>query len=58
MEPEGSLLCSQETSTGPYSEPDQSNPHHPIRFLNITFLVIDMNVNNSMKYGPSAESVS
>jgi hypothetical protein len=30
MEPEGSLLCSQEPSTGPYSEPDQSNPYHPI----------------------------
>jgi hypothetical protein len=30
MEPEGSLPCSQEPSTGPYSEPDQSNPYHPI----------------------------
>jgi hypothetical protein len=30
MEPEGSLLCSQEPSTGPYPEPDQSNPYHPI----------------------------
>jgi hypothetical protein len=26
MEPEGSLLCSQEPSTGPYPEPDESNP--------------------------------
>jgi hypothetical protein len=26
MEPEGSLLCSQEPSTGPYPKPDQSNP--------------------------------
>jgi hypothetical protein len=30
MEPEGSLLCSQEPSTGPYPEPDQSNLYHPI----------------------------
>jgi hypothetical protein len=30
MEPEGSLTCSQKPSTGPYPEPDQSNPSHPI----------------------------
>jgi hypothetical protein len=30
MEPEGSSLSSQEPSTGPYTEPDQSNPYHPI----------------------------
>jgi hypothetical protein len=29
-EPEGSLPRSQEPSTGPYPEPDRSNPHHPI----------------------------
>jgi hypothetical protein len=28
-----SLPCSQEPSTGPYPEPDQSNPYHPILFL-------------------------
>jgi hypothetical protein len=33
METEGSLPCPQEPSTGPYSEPDQSNPYHPILSL-------------------------
>jgi hypothetical protein len=30
MEPEASLPCSQEPSTGPYPQPHQSNPYHPI----------------------------
>jgi hypothetical protein len=33
MEPEGSLRCSQEPSTGPYPEPDQSSPHYHILSL-------------------------
>jgi hypothetical protein len=37
MEPEGSLPCSQEPSTGPYSEPDQSIPYHTILFLKDLF---------------------
>jgi hypothetical protein len=27
MEPEGSLSCSQEPTTCPYPEPNESNPH-------------------------------
>jgi hypothetical protein len=30
MESEGSLRCPQQPSTGPYSEPDESNPYHLI----------------------------
>jgi hypothetical protein len=30
MEPEGSLLCTQEPSIGSYPEPDQSRPYHLI----------------------------
>jgi hypothetical protein len=33
IKPEGSLPCSQEPFTGPYPEPDQSNPHHAILSL-------------------------
>jgi hypothetical protein len=33
MEPNGSILCSQEPATGPYLEPDESSPYHSILFL-------------------------
>jgi hypothetical protein len=32
MEPEGSLLCSQQSTTGPYTEPDASSPQLPTLF--------------------------
>jgi hypothetical protein len=38
MKPEASMPCSQEPSTGPYHEPYQSNPHHPI--LSLRFILI------------------
>jgi hypothetical protein len=37
IEPEGSLQYSQEPSTGPYPEPDQSNPSHLILYLKDPF---------------------
>jgi hypothetical protein len=30
MEPESLLLCSQEPSSGPYPESDESSPYNPI----------------------------
>jgi hypothetical protein len=33
MEHEGLLPYSQEPSTGPYPEPDESSPHYAILFL-------------------------
>jgi hypothetical protein len=40
MEPEGSLPCSQEPSTGPYPEPDQSSPYNPILSLVRPILIL------------------
>jgi hypothetical protein len=33
MEPEGSLPCLQQPSTGAYPEPDKSSPYLPILFI-------------------------
>jgi hypothetical protein len=40
MEPGGSLPCSQEPSTAPYPEPDQSNPYHPILSPYVHFNIV------------------
>jgi hypothetical protein len=40
MEPEGTLPCSQEPSTGPYSDPDQSNPYHRSYLSKIHFDIV------------------
>jgi hypothetical protein len=40
MEPEGSLPCSQEPSTGSYPEPDQPNPYHLIPSLLRSILIV------------------
>jgi hypothetical protein len=38
MEPEGSSPCSQEPSTGPYPQPDESSPYYPIYLRSISIL--------------------
>jgi hypothetical protein len=40
MEPEGSLPCSQEPSSGLYPEEDQSNPYHPIDLSKIHINIV------------------
>jgi hypothetical protein len=41
-QPEGSLPCSQEPSTCPYPESDQSSPHHPILSILFTHLRLSL----------------
>jgi hypothetical protein len=40
MEHEGSLQCSEESSTGPYPEPDESSPYYPFYLSKIYFNII------------------
>jgi hypothetical protein len=45
MEPEGSLPCPQEPSTGPYPKPDQSKLYHPILslwYINTSIMFLDI----------------
>jgi hypothetical protein len=49
MEPEGSLLRSQELSTGPYPKPDESSPYHSISLRSI--LVLSSNLHLGITSG-------
>jgi hypothetical protein len=47
LEPDGSLPCSQEPSTGLYPEPDKYSPYHPISLRYI--LILSINLCTSVK---------
>jgi hypothetical protein len=51
MESEGSLPCSQEPSTGPYPEPDQSSPYHPDLSLLRTILIFPTHLHLGLPSG-------
>jgi hypothetical protein len=51
MEPEGSLPCSQEPSTGPYPEPDRSSPYHPILSLLRSILILSTHLRLGLPSG-------
>jgi hypothetical protein len=54
MEPESSLQCSQEPAIGPYLEPDQSSPYHPIPvsvtsiLIHVLFSHLRLGISNSL----------
>jgi hypothetical protein len=44
MEPEGSLPCSQQPSTGPYAEQDKSSPYYPTLISLRSILILSTQV--------------
>jgi hypothetical protein len=57
MEPEGSIPNSQELSTCPYPEPDQSSPHHSIPTLKdpsiyypLTYVLVSLTASFSLAF--------
>jgi hypothetical protein len=54
MEPEGSLLCSQEPSTDPYPKPDQSSPYYPMLYLLRSVLILFTHLRRGL---PSSQSL-
>jgi hypothetical protein len=58
MEPEDSLPCSQESSAGPYPEPDQSNPSHPISLRSTLILFIRLGLDLPSGLFPSGYPIN
>jgi len=50
MEPQGSLPCSEEPATGPYTEPDSSTPQLSIHFFRINSNAILQSTPRSSKW--------
>jgi hypothetical protein len=51
MGPEDSLPCSQQPSTGPYPEPNQSSPYHPISskiHFNVFFTYVRLGLSSGL----------
>jgi hypothetical protein len=49
MERGGSLPCSQEPTTGPHFEPEESSPYLLILFIHLNIILIDIKKFNYMK---------